>query len=107
MFLNDLATGIKDLNCGIEIDTGELSILQYADDIVLMAPSVKNLQKMLNFVAEWCQKWRMAINIDKTKVVHFRNKCVNRTMYKFSLVNSTLEPVSQYKYLGGFFSSLV
>ena len=56
MFLNDLATGIKDSNCGIEIDTGELSILQYADDIVLMAPSVKNLQKMLNFVAEWCQK---------------------------------------------------
>ena len=36
MFLNDLATGIKDLNCGIEIDKGELSILLYADDIVMM-----------------------------------------------------------------------
>ena len=52
----ELDTCVKDLNCGIEIDTGELSILLYADDIVLMAPSVKNLQKMLNFVAEWCQK---------------------------------------------------
>ena len=56
MFLNDLATGTKDLNCGIEIDTGELSIILYADDIVLMAPSKENFQKMLNFVAEWFQK---------------------------------------------------
>ena len=45
----------------------------------------------------------MAINIDKTKEVHFRNECVNRTMYKFSLGNCTLETVSQYKYLGFLF----
>ena len=35
MYLNDLATGIKDLDCGVEIDEFKLAILLYADDIVL------------------------------------------------------------------------
>ena len=103
MFLNDLATGINDLNCGIKIDNSELSILLYADDIVLIAPSEENLQKMLNFVAEWCRKWRMAVNTDKTKVVHFRSNSVNRTVYDFYLGSITLETVSHYKYLGVLF----
>ena len=49
MFLNDLATGVKDLNCGIDINGFNLSILLYADDIVLMAPDEQSLQKMLTF----------------------------------------------------------
>ena len=45
MYLNDLATGIKQLNCGIDIDGLNLAILLYADDIVLMAPDEESLQK--------------------------------------------------------------
>ena len=35
MYLNDLAGGMKDLNCGVDINGTKLSILLYADDIVL------------------------------------------------------------------------
>ena len=52
MYMNDLATGIKDLNCGVTIDVMKVSILLYADDIVLIAPKEESLQKMLDFVAE-------------------------------------------------------
>ena len=71
MFLNDLATGIKDLDIGVKLNGTDLSILMYADDIVLMAPNEENLQKMLDFVANWCRKWRMAVNTDKTKKCSF------------------------------------
>ena len=103
MFLNDLATGVKNLKCGVKISTGELSILLYADDIVLIAPSEENLQKMLNFVTEWCRKWCMAVNTEKTKVVHFRKKSIDKTNYTFRLGSAILEIVSHYKYLGVLF----
>ena len=61
MFMNDLATGIKDLNCGVELNSFIVSILLYADDIVLIAPDENSLQKMLDYLANWCCKWRIAI----------------------------------------------
>ena len=49
VFLNDLATVINDLNAGVNTpNAGDVSILLYADDIVLIAPSEENLQTMLN-----------------------------------------------------------
>jgi hypothetical protein len=56
IFINDLATQIKSMNKGIDIDGTNLSILLYADDIVILAPNESNLQCMLNCVNEWCNK---------------------------------------------------
>ena len=103
LYLNDLATGIKSLNCGVEINDITLAILLYADDIVLIAPDEHSLQKMLSFVNEWCRKWRMAINTDKTQIVHFRPSRSSRTNYSFSLGDHALSIVSHYKYLGVIF----
>ena len=48
LFINELAVGFKNLNLGIYIG-GKLSILLYADDIVLMSESEENLQKILDY----------------------------------------------------------
>ena len=46
LFLNDLATGIKSLQCGVNLgDDFLVSILLYADDIVLIADSEKKFTK--------------------------------------------------------------
>ena len=107
IFLNDLATGIKDKNCGDDLDECNISILLYADDIVLMAPTEKKLQKMLNFVSKWCQKWRMAVNSDKTKIIHFRPACNEKSEFSFSMGSNSLEIVSNYKYLGVMFDEFI
>ena len=107
MYLNDLATGIKNLNCGIDIDGLNLSILLYADDIVLLAPNEDSLQEMLNFIKQWCNKWRMAINADKTQVVHFRRQQTLKTSYVFLFGDSPLKTVSFYKYLGVLFDEFL
>ena len=103
MYLNDLATGIKNLNCGIDISGFNCSILLYADDIVLVAPSEESLQKMLDFIEKWCKKWRMAINKDKTQIVHFRRANIPRTNTSFHFGDYSLDVVSFYKYLGVLF----
>ena len=58
---------------------------------------------MLNFIEEWCNKWRMAVNIDKTQVFHFCRLLTERTTCTFSLGNKSLKIVSCYKYLGVIF----
>ena len=100
MFLNDLATGIKELNLGVDVDGCNVSILLYADDIVLIAPNENNLQCMLDYVKDCCKKWRMSVNRDKTQVVHFRPVRTQPTAVQFWFDGETLDTVSSYKYLG-------
>ena len=100
MYLNDLAVGIKSLNLGLTVDDIHIAILLYADDIVLLAPSEENLQTMLNYVAEWCSKWKMAVNEEKTQIVHFRPTRKERSNFTFKFNEHSLELVGQYKYLG-------
>ena len=68
--------------------------------ITLLAENEKNLDFMLKHVEQWCNKYRLMVNIDKTKIVHFRPKRSPRTNYNFQFNNSNLEIVDKYKYLG-------
>ena len=45
MYINDLASEIKALNLGVDIDDQQLSILLYADYVALIASDAKSLQK--------------------------------------------------------------
>ena len=53
---------LKNLNLGIDIGEKKLSILLYADDIVLMSESEDNWQKILDYCHKWCKKWMLKIN---------------------------------------------
>lgn len=100
LYINDLAQEIKNLNLGVNINGRLLSILLYADDMVLIATCEKDLQEMLNAMNIWCSKWRLHINEQKSQIVHFRKKRKAKTNYNFKFGNMSLNVVSQYKYLG-------
>ena len=102
MYLNDLALEIKSKDCGININGLDLCILLYADDIILLAPTEQKLQIMLDTIANWCKKWRMQVNKDKTQIVHYRKSGVKCTESKFKFNRDELEIVPSYKYLGVF-----
>ncbi|KAK6191131.1 hypothetical protein SNE40_002872 [Patella caerulea] len=103
IYINDLAQEIKNLNLGIDIDGFNLSILLYADDIVLLATCEKNLQLMLNCVNEWCYKWRLQINNSKSNILHFRTVNTERSKFEFKCGRETLLYSEKYKYLGLWF----
>ena len=77
-----------------------MSILLYADDIVLIAPSADHLQKMLNILERWCRKWGMSINAKKTQILHVRNHQRPRSQFKFTFSDTELQYTDCYKYLG-------
>ena len=45
----------------------------YADDMVLIAESPQNLQKMLDTLYDYCTEWKLEVNVQKTKIVAIRN----------------------------------
>lgn len=100
LYLNDLMVAINGLNCGVCYGDDSLSILAYADDIVLLAESENNLQAMLHTLEGWCKQWGLTINMDKSKIVHFRSKSMPLSNYEFSCNSKSMEIVPQYKYLG-------
>ena len=49
----------------------KIFLLLYADDAVLMSESVDGMQTMLNIFSEYCNTWKLQVNIAKTNVVIF------------------------------------
>lgn len=49
----------------------KLNMLLYADDLAVIAESEEDLQRLLEVLASWCGDM-MTINMDKTKVIHYK-----------------------------------
>ena len=63
LFINDLANVVTELGLGIDLGTFKISILLYADDIVVIANTEDELQTILNCINDWCQKWRLKLTM--------------------------------------------
>ena len=100
IFINDLATGIKSLNRGVTWGNLDISILMYADDIAILSETPVDLQIILDYVSEWCEMWKMKLNMGKTKIIEFRRKGVEKSLAKFYLAGNLVEKCNSYKYLG-------
>ena len=52
------------------------------------------------YIYEWWGKWKMLINEEKTRIVHFRPKRYKRTDFKWTFGNAELKTEESYDYLG-------
>ena len=68
--------------------------LLYADDIGCVADTVFRLQKQINFVEMFCNKYGMKINLDKTKIVVFRRGGNIKSNEKWTCKGEAIETVS-------------
>ena len=78
VFVDGLAREMKALGLGVAAGEGRLSLLLYADDIVVLANSVADLQRMMSAVEGFCRRWRLQVNMSKTKVVEFGSRGVRK-----------------------------
>ena len=100
LYINDLADGLNSLSKGVQIGESRVSLLMYADDIVILAENELDLNLLLNKLHEWRTSWRLSVSELKSKVVHFRPISVPRTKEIFTCGNFQLDIVSDYRYLG-------
>ena len=101
IYVNSLIEKVENEEIGIDVGSNKVSMLLYADDIVLLSESQGKLQKGLDVLYEWCKSKHMTVNAEKSKVMHFRKgPSVIQCKGPFAYGQSELEIVSQYKYLG-------
>ena len=111
LFINDLRDHLDKLGKGVKWGNIRISLLYFADDIVLLADSKQDLEEMLQLVYEYSLKWRLKFNLDKCNVVVFQKKpreplvygsCVGKCSCAnhFSFGPHLIKEVLYYKYLG-------
>ena len=108
IFISEFEKNLSNCNLqGIEIVSNDALIhcLLYADDLVLFADSIVNLQKKINALEKFCEEWSLKVNIEKSKVMVFRNGGYLKQKEKWWLNNVKLEVTTYYSYLGALFSS--
>ena len=67
LFINGLAREIKEKGKGVDVGGRRVRLLMYADDIVLLAESARDLQSMLDVVTSYSKRWRFRLNPKKGK----------------------------------------
>ena len=86
----------------VRLSTGEVGVLLYADDMVLMVESEEGLQSNLQILSEAMIRWDLKVNWRKTivmKVARERGDCEVRVS------DQAIEQVDVMKYLGVMLSS--
>ena len=108
LYINDLYEAIASECKGLESmeqlvestdNTKKINLLLYADDVVILCESPTDLQDALNTLLKYCDKNKLTVNIDKTKILVFsKGKVRKLPQFKYGVTN--LEVVSEYTYLG-------
>ena len=98
LYINDLISSIDSLGKGIDNDSEKLSVLLYADDVILHGNDDQELQLFLDALSHWCCSNKMTVNESKSNVVHFSSRNKPRTDFKLKCGNKALETASHYTY---------
>ena len=113
IYINDLeefltdknVDGLQSISSSIENELFlylKLSVLFYADDTVIMAETANDLQKGLDEFHVYCSRWKLNVNVEKTKVLVFSKGPKPKNIFYYN--NNVVESVNDFKYLGIVFS---
>ena len=92
---------LSETKVGCALGKTMVNHLAYADDLVILSPSVKGLQKLLNICSEYGEEHDIMFNHKKTECTYFPVK--GRALInipKVFLNAHLLRWVTKYKYLG-------
>lgn len=106
LFLNDIEEQfiLSDID-GIDVDMVKIFMLLYADDITIFANNPDELQRGLDLLVQYCKRWKLTINVSKTKVLVFRKGGALPRNLSFNYDGTPLEIVKHFKYLGVVFTA--
>jgi hypothetical protein len=86
---------------GIRIADSICRVILYADDLAIMSKSPAGLQIMLKCLEEFCQVYKMEVNISKSEVVVFNSDLINgRIAHKWQFKDQDLPIKEEFVYLG-------
>ena len=102
VYMDKLSFLLNKQDVGCCINGRVINHLMYADDSVLLAPSVKGLQKLINIVSDYGLEHNILFNKTKTVCMHIlgRGKKWQSDEPVIKIGQHRLSFVKEYKYLG-------
>ena len=101
VYMDDLSLRLKKHYAGCRIANNIINHLFYADDLVLLCPSHRGLQELLQTCEKFALEHDIIFNTTKSVVMIRRSKLLkSATVKPFRLNNVILAEVTETKYLG-------
>ena len=104
VYTNELFAKLRRLKIGCHVSKTYVGVLGYADDLLLLSPSLDGLQEMLKVCEEYAESHNLKFSTNvnpqksKTKCMAFLHK--DRELRGLTLCNNTLPWVNSGKHLG-------
>ena len=98
LYIDELVSILESLNVGCYVLEVFMAALMYADDMALLAPSIKGLRLLLDTCSRFCEDWDICLNEKKSKLLYFGKKCDN--LFSPVLNGKPLQWVESWDYLG-------
>ena len=101
VYMDDLSLKLKKLFPGCRVADKIINHLFYADDLVLLSPSHRGLQELLETCEKYANEHDLIFNTKKSVVMIRRSKLLKTAIVQpFKLSNEVLKEVTEFKYLG-------
>ena len=71
VYVDDLINILQSMKVVCHVKNVFAAAIFYADDMAVLAPSLKGLQKLLDACASYCSEWDIKLNAKKTKNICF------------------------------------
>jgi len=105
LYINDLPDIFNfDGNNPVSVGNENISCLKYADDLIIMSTSPTSLQKCITKLEEYCTRWKLEVNLKKTKIMIFNKQGSLIKKHCFYYKKKIIPNTKEYKYLGFNFS---
>ena len=97
VYIDELIHNSTNANIGAIFNKLNVSIIMYADDIILMSSVDSRLQKLLDICEEYSQRWLIKFNASKSCIVEFGPQIFNNSTFKIN--NLAISIKKDFKYL--------
>ncbi|CAH2230685.1 jg11989 [Pararge aegeria aegeria] len=100
LYVNNLIEELSGTGIGCHIGGVCFNNLSYADDMVLLSPSINGIRKLLHICKEYARNHGLKYNVRKSEMVVFRAGKGPERIPPVLLDGTPVQVVEQFKYLG-------
>ena len=103
LYIDSLLIKLEESGYGCHMNGTFMGALSYSDDITIISPSIRSLNKMLSICAEFANNYCVTFNCAKSMSIKFGNKLSD--CEKVKLQGNEIPWVDQIRHLGNFLNT--
>ncbi len=101
LYINDMSEVLNKCSDAPTLGNIIVGCLMYADDLIIISETSNGLQNMLDRLHSYCLKWRLQLNIKKTRTMIIRKRQSSKQVsVSFKFGNDIITSTDRYSYLG-------